>query len=601
MNSAASEEQTNVFLMAIRPGGILYPQLQCAPMEVLCCPRQSSLVETGFAPYLSLPAPVENSVVTLSINETTFHLTSTQQEKVSQVLREEFLVYHTLRFASVASSSFVTGRGHKGEFSSDLKSIARFGRIGACAVIGDSITVQLQQREERTLPDGGVNVFILEEPFMDASERQNSIAALKRAVGCSDDGSPQNALGSSGGASPSGPMQGREWRYTREAIESYRRGVSKETDERFAEFQQLMKKPMCFPIVKTLSGFLEAVDKRDSLQIKSSHVTHAITLCMNQCRQIPLLLDDWEKLRIIEEGLEKHIMTKLFKRTFGVCPEEQKCEAELSEKLHRLSKSVRAQDLEALEEVESHNCWEQAMYELDAMNFFKSPRGKFLCSLRAYQQLTEIVRDTVAEIKKARGKNPNKALDADDFGANEFLPCFLLLVLRACPRNFYLNVQYVKNFHSPDRMTPEESYCLATLESAVSFWQSYSNASTGTVTPACAVPAAPAPVSSAPVPVVEPQLQPQANFLDSLFTSPASSIIIPTSGPVDLSSSYNFDDFFNGGGGTVLTPPKKENKINVTKLLLDDKKAFDDLSVAELRAVVEEARSLLAEKRNARS
>lgn len=34
------------------------------------------------------------------------------------------------------------------------------------------------------------------------------------------------------------------------------------------------------------------------------------------------------------------------------------------------------------------------------------------------------------------------------FGADEFLPCFMLLVLRAKPLNFYQNIQYINKYRT---------------------------------------------------------------------------------------------------------------------------------------------------------
>ncbi|EPY20357.1 hypothetical protein AGDE_14720 [Angomonas deanei] len=191
--------------------------------------------------------------------------------------------------------------------------------------------------------------------------------------------------------------------------------------------------------------------------------------------RIPEINEHEHTVTILAEGVEKYLTTKLYREMFGVNPEIMKENKAMEEKLIRLE-NLSADDLDALQEVEDHHVWGQAMFELDAMNFFKSPRDKLRCGMRACELLSLALRDV---LNKRSGKttpppsgqpssNSNNALLA--FGADEFVPCFILLVLRARSYNYYANVRYIDDFRAPQLMNPEESYCLANLMSAAAFW-----------------------------------------------------------------------------------------------------------------------------------
>ncbi|KAG8348368.1 Vacuolar sorting protein 9 (VPS9) domain [Trypanosoma vivax] len=573
----ATDARDNALLKAILPGGILHNHLGSPSLEVLCCPKQASLVSSGIAPFLSVSVPTDGETCALTIDGRGIHLKAEQCERVAHILRTHFLNCHTLRFDDFAASSFVTGRGGRGNFATDLKSILCDDGITS-AVLGE-VNVVLsgpqddeQQREsvgtalvEHRLPF--LNTFLIAEPLMNERERCSLLDALMRVAVPLVWGSNGEGTMTEAGSGEWVFVAGR--RYTREAITKYKSAIKSESDGSLAEFQRCMNAPACYPVVKTITNFLDVAERSNVLLADNSHLSRTVSMCLNYCRRMPTFADE-EKIHLIAEGIERHIMTKLYKRAFGVIPEECEIDKKLGEKLCRLCGTVTAEQLEAIGSIESHHLWVQTMFELDGMNFFKSPKNKLFCCVRAYRQLTQLVQDTMKSINEANSVKMGKKVVLE-FGANELLPCFLLLVVRACPRYLYLNLQYVKRFRNEAYATAEESYCLALLESAVEFWRNYSEHQ-------------PAKSNKAE--------QLRSTSLDEFFVASPGECTVSAMAP-DFLSPFSDD---NGTFGEGSCFSFRRDDINVSKILLEEGKCFEELTVTELRAIVEEARSMLAEK-----
>ncbi|ESS68302.1 putative MCAK-like kinesin [Trypanosoma cruzi] len=607
MSGAKYELQKNVLLKAIRPGGLFYEYVDRGPVEMLCVPHQLFLESSGIAPYLHLPSPHSHNssiaTTTLRIGERDVALTPEQHQQIACITREAFLDYHLVHFDGVASPAFVTLRGQRGEFSADLQSVARYGRIGASKVLCElSPLLEPDDPSVSAFHPCKLHILVLAKPLMDDEEVHNLLSALQRILPPMEGaGTEQCQNDQKTGVEQTPGPSFLENCFSREAILNYRRTVAKDNDVHSREFQEMMKLPVCAPVAKTISNFVETIQQREAPLFDDTDVRRAISFCLDQCRRIPLFARDASKLHIAAEGFEKYIMTKLYWRAFGVDPEERERNKELNEKLRRLSPLVNAEELDALKEVEEHHLWGQAMLDLEGMNFFKTPREKLRCAVRACEGLAKAVSAALVQKKKKCfdgniiNNNDNivnndnsKSMDENPvvFGADEFLPCFMLLVLRASPRDYYLHVHYVKRFRDASLITPHESYCLTNLESAAEFWRSYTasfSRQTDTSRPST----------------------PQKTIVEDLFIAP-----VATSSPVQpadkdeicavaqqrerkygqLSNSSLQHDFFS------LTGDVAPEGINVAKLLLEERKPFENLTVAELRGIVDEARRLLTEK-----
>ncbi|KAH9578036.1 VPS9 domain [Trypanosoma melophagium] len=654
-----TELEHNALLTSIRQGGILYDYIERGPAEVLCVPAASFLRNSGIEPYLLLP-PLSSSSsssgamsdATITVDGTTRQLTMEQHAEIARILREQFLDYHTLHFEGVASAAFTTLRGQRGEFSPNLQSVSRYGRIGSAAVISD--TSPLLDRDDPSLPDFHpckLHIFFIEELLMDKQEIQNTLTALKLVISPptvqqQQQQQQQQKEGTTVSSDVvSGNSSSTNDRFSRENITKYRRSVALDYDVHYAEFQEYMEMPVCVPLAKTLSNFVETIQQREIPPLMNADVKRAIKVCMEHCKHIPMLAQDEVKQRIALEGFEKYIMTKLYWRAFDVDPEDQQRNAQLMLKLRNLSPLLQAKQLDALPFVEYHQLWDKALFELEGMNYFKSPHEKLRCVVRACRFLSIAIRAALsAEGKKTHvanketrrkgsssssssstnnnnssnsGRNDKHAYNdtpsgVDEtengvmFGADEFLPCFMLLVLRASPRNYYLHLQYVKRFRNETLMTHEESYCLASMESAAEFWLAYKEK---------------APRDSVGIKAKQDEEKKETQQQQQKLIKPPPSIddLFPTSPDVSCNvaqevntsssprSPIVLDDRMENGGrnnnygntNTLSTFTNKEG-INVASLLLEEQKAFEELTVSELRAIVAEARLLLAERQISR-
>lgn len=577
------ELRENAALKAIQSGGILHTHVEKGPMEVLCVPRQSFLDASGLSPYLMLPTPSssdpnDKSSTTFSVGDKTAVVTPDRYERAARVIREQFLDHHLAHFDGPASPAFVTARGHRGAFSADLKRVTRHGCIGASAVLFE--LGPLLQQEDTSVPifhPCKLNIFVISRPLMDDREVENTLSALRLIFF-----PPKEELSTflwsstkplSVETTPAAESKDKRSVFSRETIAIYQHAVADDNDVQFEEFQRIMELPVCSLVAKTLSNVVKSLLQRETPLFDNSDVKRAMNFFGDRCREVSFFLKDKGKLNVVLEGFEKYVMTELYSRSFGILPEEQERDAELRRRLCHLSPLVKAEELDAVADVEHQPLWDQAMFELEAMNFFKSPRDKLRCAVRAWNQVADAVSAVLAQKKKtpreAEGGESNLK-KISSLGADELLPCFLLLVLRARPEKFYLNTQYIKRFRSADIMTSEESYCLANLESAAEFWLSYT--------------AADPPLRSAPSVEADETSGGLTRGREGGVGADVK-LTSPSSGARSSTETVC--------GSSV---EAKGDRIDVATLLLRERKSFDDLTVAELRAIVELARSLLAEK-----
>lgn len=284
--------------------------------------------------------------------------------------------------------------------------------------------------------------------------------------------------------------------YSREWIKDYRRVVAADNDIHYDEFERIMFQRHSTRLADLISSYVAEQQQQQTPLLSNDSYLAFIEKCNRVIASMRLLSKDTQKKTIVSEGMERYVTSRLYKQLFGVDGEDKWQGKALEEKLIRVER-LSPQQLDALPEVEMHHGWSQAMFELDGMNFFKSPREKLRCGMRSCELLSLAVSDILRSRQEKRhsagaagqhggdvGRHsgtaglPHGPGSSDSsggnrllaFGADEFLPCFLLLVLRARPFNFVQNVNYIERYRSSQLMTAEESYCLVTLQSAVVFW-----------------------------------------------------------------------------------------------------------------------------------
>lgn len=273
--------------------------------------------------------------------------------------------------------------------------------------------------------------------------------------------------------------------YSKQSIADYRRVVAADNEIGYGEFERLMGTPACLPLARLVPGFISAAQARGKC-FRDNHsyllFVDAVRVEVAQCSAVGGVPS---RETVLCEGVEKYVTSRLYFMFFNVDEQERQLNQLLQDKFARVAGRLTAVQLDALEEVERHHAWGQAMFELDGMNFFKVPREKLRCGMRACELVSLAVGDILRSRAAAKANKANKDKAPDRaavasfperqppivaFGADEFLPCFVLLVLRAQPYYFYQNLQYIDKFRAEDLRSPEESYCLTIMMSAAQFW-----------------------------------------------------------------------------------------------------------------------------------
>ncbi|CCW69893.1 unnamed protein product [Phytomonas sp. Hart1] len=454
----------------------------------------------------------------------------------------EFVLFHLIHFDSSGNSRFTTAKGHRGEFSDALDAVKRFGRLGVVPVLSDMNPLF-------TLSDYSLNpyhplklhMYIIDRPLMDEQELANLNHSLQRVARPPRTKVPTEGLHSLPLSSLSLPFAGEKLgksatlnfnaqpdctlplddvvvetdlmpyaskssreqthsvfsqhmklfthKYSKESIMNYKKIVAEDNEIFYSEFEHLMSKPICSELVRLVTGFLLEVHRKTA----PSKIDRIYNRFMdNTCEMVEKICstgNDTRRFMILREGLEKFVMSKLYQRVFNTNPVDLHKNKVLQGKLKRAS-TISAPQLDALLEVEQHYLWGQTMFELDGMNFFKSPRDKLRCAMRASELLSLIIGNVLltrqsdsppplprlSEANEAKTGEESVQSGMPSFGADVFLPCFMLLVLRAQPCNYGANVCYIDTYRGLALCSSEERYVLSNLNASVEFWMAYDTA-----------------------------------------------------------------------------------------------------------------------------
>ena len=156
------------------------------------------------------------------------------------------------------------------------------------------------------------------------------------------------------------------------------------------------------------------------------------------------------------QGLEKYVMSKVWRQVFGAWGED----AERDERYARLAQALSFVDLDALAGARGAApdpaLLALAQGELLRMDRYKAPRDKLLCLVN----VKTMVEDVVVAAAAASG-TPGGGLG----GADAFFPVLLLVAIRARPPRLASNIEYLKRFRMRSRLTGQFDYMLANLVS----------------------------------------------------------------------------------------------------------------------------------------
>jgi hypothetical protein len=172
----------------------------------------------------------------------------------------------------------------------------------------------------------------------------------------------------------------------------------------------------------------------------------------------PLWIDGDEKALIMaREGLEKYVMTKLFKVAFSeisvrVVGDDQA----FVRRRDVLRRFITAEDLEV-----HHACRNQmtvglASNELNKLNNYRAPVDKLQCIVRCCSFLFN-------QLSVSRGSDGSRP------GADDFLPVLIYVVLNSSVPHMHANLEYIQNYRNSQDLMSKAGYCLVNLQSSVAF------------------------------------------------------------------------------------------------------------------------------------
>lgn len=165
-----------------------------------------------------------------------------------------------------------------------------------------------------------------------------------------------------------------------------------------------------------------------------------------------------EKYVSILDCLEKHVLNMIHDLAYdSVVPCTMDDDEELKRQLELLQ-FLPADALDIPPDLQNDVVWTIAGNELKKINAYRTPGEKIACVIACASLITRTL-----------GAAKLKAGESADTGADDFLPIFIWVVLRAkCPF-LYRNTEYISIFHQPTRLMGMGGYCLMNLRSALEF------------------------------------------------------------------------------------------------------------------------------------
>ncbi|KAL4458115.1 hypothetical protein ABPG75_012980 [Micractinium tetrahymenae] len=229
----------------------------------------------------------------------------------------------------------------------------------------------------------------------------------------------------------------------------------------FGDFLAKMKDPAAADLVRNIKSFIRQFEERPTGQPADPEADSAAVqafLAQSEAafRQHPVWRGSQpEVLDQAVEGLEKYVMSKVWRQTFGACDEDR----ERDERYQRLMQALGFVDLPTLMGAEAQpdeTLLGMAQAELLKMDRYKAPRDKLLCLVNVKTMVENIV-----GLAAKAGANIG--------GADAFFPVFLFVLIRSRLPRLASNVEYVKRFRMRSRLSGQFDYMLCNLESGAMY------------------------------------------------------------------------------------------------------------------------------------
>lgn len=255
-------------------------------------------------------------------------------------------------------------------------------------------------------------------------------------------------------------------------------------------FVEKMKQPQASDLVRQLKTFVDKVNQSSQFNgSKSKHVKQLhefIDGVYRNVRKNPL----WkgagaEEMDSVLESLEKFVMCKLYPRLYGASSKLQELDSQLAARIFTLQFLQPAHlDIPGLHQDDS--ALKLAQKELRNMESFKAPRDKVVCLLNCCKIIINLLKRAKITENKAKDSaqdaagastatNPTDASPPAPQqrstlpSADDFLPILIYTVVKAAPKNLYLDLEFVSLCRHPSKLVGEPDYFLTNLRSAVMF------------------------------------------------------------------------------------------------------------------------------------
>lgn len=234
----------------------------------------------------------------------------------------------------------------------------------------------------------------------------------------------------------------------------------------FKAFLDKMRHPAAADLVRSIKNFiqcqLDLPDHLVSANAQSLAIQEFLESTESSFKSHPLWRDArQEELEAAGEGLEKYLMTKLHDKTFGVAKEDKEQDEHLSALLQALN-FVTAEHLDIPARVQKESTYAMAMKELNKMNMYKAPRDKLVCIMNCCYIINNL-------LGVASRSKDGVSRSSDGFGADDFLPILIFIVIQAKPEKIESNLQYIQRFRKASRLVSEAAYFFTNVMSATSF------------------------------------------------------------------------------------------------------------------------------------
>ena len=163
-------------------------------------------------------------------------------------------------------------------------------------------------------------------------------------------------------------------------------------------------------------------------------------------------------LKMANEGLEKYVMTKIFKVAFTeISDRTAESDALFSKRQKVLKLFITPDHLEVHKACRSEMTISLASGELNKLNSYRAPADKLQCIVRCCSFLFN-------QLSVTRDKDGSRP------GADDFLPVLIYVVLNSenVPQ-INANLEYIQAYRNRQELMSKAGYCLVNLQSSVAF------------------------------------------------------------------------------------------------------------------------------------